>query len=93
MVKNCKSPCQLLHSLQTTSMAGFFLPKPTAHGALTQSPPALPVLLKCSHQLHHTLLNICLSLHGTGWEQVLGVQELQGQVLGAAAPSSAPSLL
>lgn len=35
-------------------------------------------------------MNIRLSLHSTGWEQVLGVQELQGQVLGAAAPSSVP---
>lgn len=48
------------------------------------------MLFKHSHQLHHTLLIFCLSLHGTGWEQVLGVLELQGQVLGAAAPSSVP---
>lgn len=60
------------------------------HTLSTQSPPSLPVLFERSHQLHHTLLIICFSLHGTGWEQVLGVQELQEPVLGAAAPSSIP---
>lgn len=45
MVKNCKSPCQLLHRLQTTSTAGFVLPKPTPHGALPHPQHPEPSLL------------------------------------------------
>ena len=58
-----------------------------------QDPPSLPALFKRSRQAQHTPLAAGLSLHGTGWEWVLGVKELQGQVLMAAAPFSPPSLL
>lgn len=51
MVKSYKSPCQLLHRLQTTPTMGFFLPKPTPRGALTHPQHPEPSCLTSALQM------------------------------------------
>lgn len=73
---------------------GFFLPKPTPRGALTHprhpEPSCLTSALQTQPPASPHFADYPPFPPWQGWEQVLGVQELQGQVLGAAAPSSVP---